>query len=135
MSNRASKTAAPTDAAEQDAGDAPSHVMTPGPADDAESGEGDAPSRTPPTAGGEPGSHDPLDHDRDGRKGGSAPAPAVTHLVVLESDAKRGLTAGEVIAVADADVKPLLADDTCRSATAAEVELAQPRIRVWMGLA
>ena len=89
----------------------------------------------PPPGDREPGSSDPLDHDGDGRKGGVAPAPEVTHLVVLESDAKRGLTAGEVIAVADADVKPLLADDTCRSATAAEVELAQPRIRMWMGLA
>lgn len=84
-----------------------------------------------PVADGEPGSRDPLDHDGDGRKGGLAPAPDLTHLVVLKSHAKRGLTAGEVIAVADAEVKPLLADDTCRSATSVEVDLAQPRIRLW----
>lgn len=131
MSNRASKTAAPTDAAEQDSGDGPSTVMTPGPAEGAESGEGDVPPQTPPAAGGEPGSHDPLDHDRNGRKGGAAPAPAVTHLVVLKEDADRALTHGEVIAVPDADVKGLLADDVCRAATPAEVELAQPRVRPW----
>lgn len=131
MSNRPSKTAAPADAVEQEAGGEPSTVISPGPAEGAESGDGDGPAQTPPAAGGEPGSHDPLDHDRNGRKGGSAPAPAVTHLVVLQDDADRGLTSGEVIAVADAEVKALLADDACRAATPAEVELAQPRVRPW----
>lgn len=131
MSNRASKTAAPTDAAEQGAGEDPATIISPGPAEGVESGDGDGPAQTPPTAGGEPGSHHPLDHDRDGRKGGSAPPPAVTHLVVLQDDADRGLTSGEVIAVADAVVKPLLADEVCRAATPAEVELAQPRVRPW----
>lgn len=131
MSNRAPKTAAPTDATEQDAVVDPSTVISPGPAEGAESGVGDAPVQAPPTSGGEPGSHDPLDHDRNGRKGGSAPAPAVTHLVVLQDDADRGLTSGEVIAVEDAEVKALLADDACRTATPAEVEMAQPRVRPW----
>ena len=131
MSNRASKTAAPTEATEQTADADPSTVMSPGPAEGAESGDGDGPARTPPPSGGEPGSHDPLDHDRDGRKGGAAPAPVVTHLVVLQDDAKRGLTHGEVIAVAETDMKGLLADDVCRTATPAEVELAQPRVRPW----
>lgn len=131
MSNRASKTVAPTDATEQTAAPDPSTVMSPGPAEGAESGDGDGPPQTPPAAAGEPGSHDPLDHDRNGRKGGSAPAPAVTHLVVLQDAADRALTSGEVIAVADADVKTLLADHVCRAATPAEVELAQPRVRPW----
>lgn len=110
----------------------------PEPSQSADENPGDDDADTPPTAdgaGSEPGSRDPLDHDGDGRKGGLAAPPEVTHLVVLESDERRGLTAGEVIAVADADVKPLLADDLCRSATPDEVELAQPRVRVWMGLA
>lgn len=113
--------------------DEPDAAHQPGAKDAATAQAGTA--GTPPPGDREPGSSDPLDHDGDGRKGGVAPPPEVTHLVVLENDAKRGLTAGEVIAVADADVKGLFADDTCRSATAAEVELAQPRIRVWMGLA
>lgn len=131
MSNRASKTAAPADAAEQEAGGEPSTVISPGPAEGAESGDGDAPPETSPAAGGEPGSRDPLDHDNNGRKGGAAPAPTVTHLVVLQDAAERGLKSGEVIAVADADVKGLLTADICRAATPAEIELAQPRVRPW----
>lgn len=80
---------------------------------------------------GAPPSPDALDHDGDGRKGGVAPAPALTHLVVLKHDEVRGLTAGEVIAVEDAQVKPLLAADVCRSATETDVSLAQPRVRRW----
>lgn len=73
----------------------------------------------------------PLDHDGDGRKGGVHPIPEVTHLVVIKSDAKRGLTHGEVIGTADANVKALLSAGTARNATDEEVELAQPRVRIW----
>lgn len=76
----------------------------------------------------------PLDHDGDGRPGGSAPPPAVTHLVVTRDDPARGLSHGAVIAVADADVKALFAADVARAATAEEVELAQPRVRAWSPL-
>jgi hypothetical protein len=81
----------------------------------------------------EPRSQDPLDHDGDGKKGGSAPAPVVTWLVVQRDDIARGLTQGEVIGVTDPASVDQLPDDLCRPATAAEVELAQPRIRLWRG--
>lgn len=74
---------------------------------------------------------DPLDHDGDGRKGGSAPAPEVTHLVVIKSDTALGLSHGEVVGTADAHVKDLLAANVARAATETEVELAQPRVRLW----
>lgn len=80
---------------------------------------------------GEAPARDPLDHDGDGRKGGTAPPPAVTHLVVVKDDAARGLTHGEVIAVADSAVRTLLHEEVARAATATEVELAQPRVRPW----
>ena len=79
----------------------------------------------------EPGSRDALDHDNNGTKGGVAPPPKTTWLVVLKDHKGHGLNRGEVIGVADADVKPLLANNTARSATDQEVELAQPRIRLW----
>jgi hypothetical protein len=80
---------------------------------------------------GAPQTRDALDHDGDGRKGGVAPAPALSHLVVLKDEPARGLQAGEVIAVEDPHVKDLLADDVCRSATETDVSLAQPRVRRW----
>ena len=73
----------------------------------------------------------PLDHDHDGKKGGSAPVPEVVHLVVVKDDATRGLSHGEVIAVGDAEVKALHSAGVARNATAVEVELARPRIRGW----
>jgi hypothetical protein len=86
-----------------------------------------------PAVAHEPRSQDPLDHDGDGKKGGSAPAPVVTWLVVQRDDIARGLTQGEVIGVTDPASVDQLPDDLCRPATAAEVELAQPRIRLWRG--
>lgn len=105
--------------------------------------------RTRPSAGHEPGSPavedlsraDPageavstrpqLDHDQDGEAGGAAPAPRHQHLVVIKGSKSRGLTHGEVIAVAPDDAKELLAKNVARTATDQDVELAQPRIRVW----
>ena len=55
-------------------------------------------------------------------------APSVTWQVVLENDADRGLTQGEVIGVT-AHHKKKLGADLIRPATEAEVELAQPRVR------
>lgn len=83
------------------------------------------------SASDEPGSRDALDHDNNGAKGGVAPPPETTWLVVLKDHKGHGLSRGEVIGVADADVKPLLANNTARSATDQEVELAQPRTRLW----
>jgi hypothetical protein len=84
-----------------------------------------------PIVGHEPRSHDPLDHDGDGKKGGVAPPPPVTWLVVQRDDHALGLTQGEVIGLTDPAALDLLPDDLCRPATAAEVELAQPRVRLW----
>lgn len=97
------------------------------------------PARTTrPEPGNEPGSSpasaptpDPLDHDRDGKKGGSAPVPAVQHVVVVQADPERGLSHGRVIAVSDADAKRLLATDHVRVASDVEVELAQPFVLPW----
>lgn len=89
------------------------------------------PSAAPAEPASDPAPRHPLDHDGDGRPGGSAPPPAVTHLVVTRAAPDRGLSHGEVIAVADADVKALFAADVARAATADEVELAQPRVRAW----
>lgn len=73
----------------------------------------------------------PLDHDGDGRKGGVHAPPEITYLVVLTADPDRGLNHGDVIGVADRDVKALLAGDIARAASDDEVELAQPRVRAW----
>ncbi|HZV85407.1 MAG TPA: hypothetical protein VFF48_10525 [Brevundimonas sp.] len=72
-----------------------------------------------------------LDHDADGEPGGSAPAPRHQHLVVIKDSKSRALTHGEVIAVTPDDAKDLLAKNVARTATDQDVELAQPRIRVW----
>jgi len=74
---------------------------------------------------------DPLDHDNNGTKGGSAPVPSVQHLAVIKDDAARSLVHGDVIGVSDADAKTLLATDRVRVATDVEVELAQPFVRIW----
>jgi len=73
---------------------------------------------------------DPLDHDNNGIKGGVAPTPAVQHLVIVKSDAKRGLTHGAVVGVDDAEAKALLKSDLARVATPEEVELAQPFVSI-----
>ncbi|WP_292089511.1 hypothetical protein [Brevundimonas sp.] len=73
---------------------------------------------------------DPLDHDNNGAKGGSAPVPAVQHLVVIKSDAKRGLAHGDVIGVDDGEAKALLKANAARVATSEEVELAQPFVSI-----
>lgn len=73
---------------------------------------------------------DPLDHDGDGAKGGVAPIPAVQHLVVTKTDAKRAITHGEVIGVDDAEARALLKADVARVATDEEVELAQPFVSI-----
>lgn len=72
-----------------------------------------------------------LDHDSDGEAGGVAPRPTHQHLLVVKASKSRGLTHGEVIAVSTDSAKDLLKTDACREATHQEVELAQPRIRVW----
>ncbi len=79
----------------------------------------------------EPTAKDPLDHDNNGTKGGSAPVPPVQHLAVVKADAERGLIHGEVIGVSDGDAKSLLSTDHVRVATDDEVELAQPFVRIW----
>ena len=79
----------------------------------------------------ERGLRDALDHDGDGIKGGVAPPPALIHMVVIKDSKKHGLTHGEVIAVDDTAARILLAGDTVRAATETEVELAQPRVRLW----
>jgi len=74
---------------------------------------------------------DALDHDHDGRKGGSAPTPELVHAVVVKADEDRGLVHGEVIATTDAEVKRLIHAHVVRPATDDEVQLAQPRVRLW----
>lgn len=74
---------------------------------------------------------DPLDHDADGRKGGVAEIPPVQHLVVLQETEGRDLKHGEVIGVDDATARRLLKGDVARPATPEDVELAQPRVRLW----
>lgn len=78
----------------------------------------------------EPKTH-PLDHDQNDVKGGSAPIPDWQHLVVIKASVSKGLTHGEVIAVSDQDAKVLLKTPNCRVANPDDIELAQPRIRVW----
>ena len=72
-----------------------------------------------------------LDHDDSGEPGGAAPAPRQQHLVVLKDSMSRGLQHGEVILASPEDAKDLLHKDVVRNATSQDVELAQPRIRVW----
>lgn len=105
----------------------------PGPAAAAGESAGQPAAEAPPAQDPEPEIRDPLDHDGDGKKGGSAPPAARTHLVVLKDDAKRGLSHGEVIAAEDAAAKELLTAELVRNATPAEVELAQPRVRRFRG--
>jgi hypothetical protein len=91
--------------------------------------ENDEPGSSP-TAAPAP-DQDSLDHDKNGKKGGSAPVPAVQHVVVVQADPERGLSHGRVIAVSDADAKHLLASDHVRVASDIEVELAQPFVLPW----
>ncbi|WP_332657361.1 hypothetical protein [Brevundimonas sp.] len=72
-----------------------------------------------------------LDHDKNDEPGGSAPPPRHQHLVVLKDSKARGLQHGEVILASPEDAKALLHTDVVRNATSQDVELAQPRIRVW----
>lgn len=73
---------------------------------------------------------DPLDHDGDRRKGGSAPTPERQHLVMLEDSPAHGVRAGEVVSAPAGLVRELLAGEQARNATDAEVERAQPRVRI-----
>lgn len=72
-----------------------------------------------------------LDHDDSGEAGGAAAAPRQQHLVVIKDSKGRGLQHGEVILASPEDAKDLLHKDVVRNATSQDVELAQPRIRVW----
>lgn len=72
-----------------------------------------------------------LDHDKNDEPGGAAPPPRHQHVVVLKDSKTRGLQHGEVIAVSTDDAKDLLHKDVVRNATPQEVELAQPRVRIW----
>lgn len=74
---------------------------------------------------------DPLDHDGNGHKGGSAAPPERQPLVITADAADRGLVRGEVILVTPAAARTLLHADVARTATDTEVELAQPRVRFW----
>jgi hypothetical protein len=72
-----------------------------------------------------------LDHDNNGEAGGAAPPPRHQHVLVVKDSKSRGLVHGEIVAVSTDDAKDLLSKDVVRNATSEEVELAQPRIRVW----
>lgn len=72
-----------------------------------------------------------LDHDHNGAPGGAAPTARQQHLVVLRDSKTRGLQHGEVILATPEDAKDLLHKDVVRTATDQDIELAQPRIRVW----
>lgn len=69
---------------------------------------------------------DPLDHDGDGKPGGSVPLQIGLVLTADHGD----LRATEVVWASAARAAELRAAGVARDATPAQVELAQPRVRV-----
>lgn len=72
-----------------------------------------------------------VDPMADAESGVSTLPEAQTWLVVLADHHELGLARGEVIGTTYKTAKPLKADGLARPATDAEIELAQPRVRLW----
>ncbi|WGM45237.1 hypothetical protein KOAAANKH_00098 [Brevundimonas sp. NIBR10] len=85
----------------------------------------------PPVAPSGDNAPETVDPMADAEPGVSTLPEAQAWLVVLTTDPDRGLSRGEVIGVTSKVAKTLKADGLARPATDADIELAQPRVRLW----